>query len=55
MDLRVKLEEDKMIEGSLRKQLEEKEGIQMELEKEIVSLRKKLQKESIKQNFDKST
>ena len=55
MDLKLKLEEAKMIEESLRKQLEEKEGIQIELEKEIVSLRKKLQKESIKHNFDKST
>ena len=44
-----------MIEESLSKQIEEKEGIQVELEKEIVSLRKKLQKENIKQNFDKST
>ena len=29
-----------MIQESLRKQLEEKEGIQMELEKEIVTLEK---------------
>ena len=29
MDLKVKLEEAKMIEESLRKQLEQKEGIQM--------------------------
>ena len=35
--------------------IEEKEGIQVELEKEIVSLRRKLQKENIMQNFDKST
>ena len=55
MDLKIKLEEAKMIEESLRKQLKEKEGIQIELEKEIVSLRRKLQKESIKQKFDKST
>ena len=55
MDLKVKLEEAKMIEESLRKQLEEKEEIQVELEKEIVVLRRKLQKENIKQNFDKST
>ena len=55
MHLKVKLEEAKMIEESLRKQLEEKEGIQIELEKEIVSLRRKLQKENIKQNFDKRT
>ena len=44
-----------MIEESLRKQLEEKEGIQTKLEKEIVSLRRKLQKENIKIIFDKST
>jgi prophage maintenance system killer protein len=55
MYLKVKLEEAKMIEESLRKQLKEKEGIQMELEKEIVSPRRKLKKENIKQNFDKST
>ena len=42
MDLKVKLKKSKMIEESLRKQLEEKEGIQMELKKEIVSLRRKL-------------
>jgi uncharacterized membrane-anchored protein YhcB (DUF1043 family) len=44
-----------VIEESLRKQLEEKEEIQVELEKEIVVLRKTLQKESTKQNFNKST
>ena len=55
LDLKVKLEEAKMIEESLRKKLEDKEGIQVELEKEIVSLRRKLQKENIKQNFNKST
>jgi len=55
MDLKVKLEEAKMIEESLREQLEEKEGMQEELEKEIVSLRRKLEKENIKQNFDRST
>ena len=42
MDVKVKLEEAKMIEESLREQLEEKERIQVELENEIVSLRKKL-------------
>ena len=41
LDLKVKLEEAKRIEESLRKQIEEKEGIQVELEKEIVSLRRK--------------
>ena len=44
-----------MIEESLRKQLEEKEEIQVELENEIMVLIRKLQKENIKQNFDKST
>ena len=44
-----------MIEESLRKQLEEREEIHVELEKEIVVLRRKLQKENIKENFDKST
>ena len=44
-----------MIEELPRKHIEEKEEIQVELEKEIVSLRRKLQKENIKQNFDKST
>ena len=48
MDLKVKLEETKMIEESLRKQLEEKEERQVELENEIVVLRRKLQKENIK-------
>ena len=48
------MEEAKVIEESLRKQLEEKEEIQEELEKEIVVLRRKLQKENIKQNFNKS-
>ena len=55
MDLKVKLEEAKMIEESLREQLEEKERIQVELENEIMSLRRKLQRENVKQNFDKST
>ena len=55
IDLKVKLEEAKMIEETLRKQLEEKEKIQVELENEIVSLRGKLQSKDIKQNFDNST
>ena len=42
MDLKVKLEEVKMIEETLREQLEEKERIQVELENKIVSLRRKL-------------
>ena len=48
MDLKVKFEECKMIEESLRKQLKEKEGMQIELEKEIMVLIRKLQKENIK-------
>ena len=55
LDLKVHLEETKVIEESLRKQLEEKEEIQEELEKEIVMLKRKLQKETIKQSFNKST
>jgi len=49
------MEVAKMIEETLRKQLEEKERIQVELENEIVPLRGKLQSKDIKQNFDKST
>ena len=55
MDLKVKLEETKVIEETLREKLEEKERIQVELENEIVSLRRKLQRENVKHNFDKST
>ena len=54
MDLKAKLEKSEVIEESLREQLEEKEGMQEEFEKEIVSLRRNLEKENIKQNFDKS-
>ena len=46
MDLKVKLEEAKMIEESLREQLGDNEGTQIELEKEIVSLKRKLQRET---------
>ena len=53
MNLKVKLEESKMIEETLRKQIEEKERIQVKLENEIVSLRGKLKSKDIKQNFDK--
>ena len=53
IDLRSKLEEAKVNEESLREQLEEKEEIQEELEREIVSLRKNLEKENIKQKYDK--
>ena len=44
MDLRTKLEEAKVIEESLREQLEEKEETQEELGREIVSLRRNLEK-----------
>ena len=55
MDLRAKLEESKVTKESLREQLEEKEETQEELEREIVPLRRNLEKENIKQKFDKST
>ena len=55
MDLKVQWKEAKAIEESLRKKLEEKGEIQAELEKEIVVLKRKLQKENTKQNFNKST
>ena len=42
IDLKVKLEEAKMIEETLRKDMEEKGRIQLELENEIVSLRGKI-------------
>ena len=41
MDLKVKLEESKKIEETLTEKLEEKERIQVELENEIVSLKRK--------------
>ena len=55
IDLKVNLEEAKMIEETLRKKLEEKEKIQVELENDIVSLKGKLQSKDIKDNFDKRT
>ena len=55
IDLKIKLEEAKVIEETLREQLEEKERIQVELENEVLSLRRKLQRRNIKQNFDNST
>ena len=42
LDLKVKWEEAKVIEESLRKQLEEKGEIQAKLKKEIMVLRRKL-------------
>ena len=55
LDLKVQWEETQVIEESIRKQLEDKEEIQVELEKEIVVLRRKLQKENTKQKFNRST
>ena len=55
IDLKVKLEEAKLIEETLIKQLDENERIQVELEDEIVSLNGKLQSKDIKQNFDNNT
>ena len=55
IDLKVKLEEAKVIEEKLREQLEEKERIQVEMENEMVSLRGKLQSKGIKQNFKNNT
>lgn len=55
IDLKVKLEESKMIGETLRKQVEEKERIQVELENEIVSLRGKLQIKEMKYNFENNT
>ena len=54
MDLRADLEEAKVTEESLREQLEENEGTQEELERKIVSLRRSLDNENIKQKYDKS-
>jgi uncharacterized membrane-anchored protein YhcB (DUF1043 family) len=54
MDLKVKLEEAKNIEEALREQLEEKERTQVELENEIMSVKRKPQREDVKQTFDKS-
>ena len=54
MDLRAKLEEAKVTKESLREQLEEKEETQEELERNILSLIRNLDKENIKQKYDKS-
>ena len=48
MDMKVKLEESKIIEGTLKEKLEEKERIQVKLENEIVSLKRKLQRKDVK-------
>ena len=46
LDLKVQWEEAQVIEELIRKQLEEKEEIQVELEEEIVVLRRRLQTET---------
>jgi hypothetical protein len=55
IDLRIQLEESKVIEETLKRQLEEKKKIIENLEAEIVSLRKELQKKDIQLNFGNST
>jgi hypothetical protein len=55
IDLRIQLEEDKLIEETLKRQMEEKKKITENLEDEIVSLRKELQKKDIQLNFGNST
>ena len=47
IDLKIQLEEAKIIEETFRRTLEEKEKIQEELEEEIISLRKESQKKDI--------
>jgi hypothetical protein len=49
------LEEAKVIEETLKRQLEEKNKITYNLEDEIVSLRKELQKKDIQLNFGNNT
>jgi hypothetical protein len=46
--LKVQIEEDKIIEEALTKQLEEKEKINRNLEEEIVTLRKDIQNKNMK-------
>ena len=48
--LKVQIEEDKIIEEALKEQLEEKDRIIGNLEAEIVTLRKDLQKRSMQNN-----
>jgi hypothetical protein len=55
IDLRIQLEEEKVIEETLKRQLEEKKKIKDTLEVEIVSLRKELDKKDIQLNFGNST
>jgi hypothetical protein len=49
-DLKVQIEEDKRIEETLKEQLEEKDRIIGNLEEEIVTLRKYLQKKNMQNN-----
>jgi chromosome segregation ATPase len=55
IDLRIHLEESKVIKETLREKLEEKKRIIRNLEAEIVSLRKELQKKNIQLNFGSGT
>jgi hypothetical protein len=59
MNLKIQLEEEKMIEEVVRIQLKEKEENCEKIESETVSLRKELEKTTIKLNrslkFEKST
>jgi hypothetical protein len=50
MKLKVQIEEDKIIEEALKEQLEERDMIIGNLEVEIVTLRKDLQKKNMKNN-----
>jgi hypothetical protein len=45
--LKVQIEEDKRIEGALKEQLEEKDKIIGNLEAEVVTLRKDIQKKNM--------
>jgi hypothetical protein len=54
-DLRIQLEGAKVIEETLKRQLEENKKITKNMEAEIVSLRKELQKKNIQLNFGSGT
>jgi hypothetical protein len=49
-NLKVQIEEDKIIEDTLKEQLERKDKIIGNLEEEIVTLRKDLQKKNMQNN-----
>ena len=49
-NLKVQIEEDKIIEEVVKEQLEERDRIIVNLEAEIVTLRKDLQKKNMKNN-----